>query len=94
MNVREFKALVNAIPVEDDDCPVVAPLKTEIPGLYCFEGICPAVTEVIEVAKSENILEVRTCNETMRVFLVAPHSFHDGIPESDQDELHGNGQFN
>jgi len=92
--VKDFKKLVAAIPQEDDDCPVVAPFKTDIPGLFAFEGICPAVTEVITVANCDNILEARNCNKEIRVFLIATHSFHEDTPESDQDELHTKGQCN
>ena len=82
MTVREFKELVAAIPTEDDNLQVVTPKESGFPGVFCFEGVCPAVTEVVVLGPAPEYLEDgrnENKNEEIRAFLIAGHSFHQGI---------------
>jgi len=93
MTVREFKAIVAAIPAEDDDLPVIVPKESGFIGVFCFEGVCPAVTELVTIGPSpEYLSDERNENkhEEMRAFLVAGHSFH----QDAETDVHSSGKDN
>lgn len=94
MDVLEFKQLVAAIPDKYNKCPVIVPMHTGIPGVFCFEGVCPAVTEIITVGEALPLYELNDgrkidAAKEMKAFLIAPHSFHEGEDgEPDAKHVH------
>lgn len=82
LTVRKLLEILNESITEnpaDIDCIVVLPMKTDIPNMFSFEEACPGVSEIIEVGPAPDwINDGRGENkhEPMRVFLIAPHSFH------------------
>lgn len=79
MTVREFKNMVAAIDPADDDCIVVTPMKTDLPGIFAFEGVCPGVSGMVDFGPSPDWIQSFDSNngQPMRALLIAPHSFHD-----------------
>jgi hypothetical protein len=73
---------------ENLDCQVVMPFKTDMPGMFAFEGVCPGVSGMIEIGPSPNFMDDHREDKTqeMRAFLVAPHSMHDEC-HHDKDDV-------
>lgn len=93
MLLHELDALIQKIKAENPDdmnCIVVTPFKTDIPGMFGFEGACPAVTEMITIGEAPQwIDDIRGTDKAqeMRAFLVAPHSFHDETEHDNEEEI-------
>lgn len=89
MLLHELDEIIQRIKAENPDdmnCIVVLPFKADIPGVFGFEGACPAVTEMITIGEAPQWIDDQRGEnklEEMRAFLIAPHSFH-------QDNEHGN----
>lgn len=79
MTVREFKKMVAEIDAADDDCEVLMPMDSPMPGMFAFEGVCPGVSGMIELGACPEWLIANDANngKPMRALLIAPHSFHD-----------------
>lgn len=89
MTVREMKALINAIAPEDDDCIVLTPISTDLPGVFAFEQVCPGVTGMVMLGPSPGLYTGNPMNhdKEIRALIIAPHSFHeDGFEEDDDSE--------
>ena len=97
MTVREFKELIASISTEDDDLPVIVYKESGFPGVFGFEGVCPAVTEVVTLGPSPDYLsDGRNENkhQEMRAFLIAGHSFHQGTDMDGHAAQNDNQQLN
>lgn len=77
MTVKELRELLNNISSEDDNCEVVMPMQTNLPGIFAFEGVCSGVTEMIIFGPCPTYIENNNGREGMRALLIAPHSYHD-----------------
>lgn len=83
MTVREFKEMIAAIDASDDDCMVLAPMATDLPGVFAFEGVCPGVTGMIELGPAPQWIHGNDINldKPIRALLIAPHSYHDDLDD-------------
>jgi len=87
MTVRQLRDYLNTLPESDMDCECVLPMESPIHGMFAFQGVCPGVTEMIELGPVPEYikdLEGLPQQENQRVLLIAGHSFHDE-EESDED---------
>lgn len=90
MTVREYKKIIAAIDEADDDCLVITPVPTDLPGIFAFESVCPGISGMIELGPSPDWIAGSDANngKPMRALLVAPHSYHDeGEHENIQEKL-------
>lgn len=89
MTVREYKKMIAEIDPVDDDCIVLMTTKTDLPGVFAFEGVCQGVSGMVELGPTPDYMPEdsrgSSSKELMRVLLIAPHSYHD-----DEEDMHVN----
>lgn len=81
MTVIELLNLLLEIDPADHNCVVVMPIRTDLPGVFAFEGVCPAVTEMITIGPVPEYMEQDSRpgdpQQEFRALLIAPHSLHE-----------------
>lgn len=77
MTVREYKKMIAEIDACDDDCIVLMPKQTDLPG-FAFEGVCPSISGMIELGPCPEWADndAENAGKPIRALLIAPHSFH------------------